>query len=85
MTNNGLVLNVCWSFRYWNQSQWKTSGLDKSRDVAKRDGSIADNARKDLEKQLGKKVISKSNPKNPELLDELSLKLILTLIFICIL
>lgn len=38
--------------------------------LAKRGGDVAGNARKDLEKQLGKKVISKHNSNNPELLDE---------------
>lgn len=86
MTNTELVLNMLAEVSTTEISRnEKPQGLDKSRDVAKRGGSIAGNARKDLEKQLGKKVISKSNPKNPELLDELSLKLILTLIFICIL
>lgn len=33
-------------------------------------GNIAGNARKDLESQLGKKVISKHNSNNPDLLDD---------------
>ena len=86
MTNTELVLNMLAEVSTTEISRnEKPQGLDKSRDVAKRGGSIAGNARKDLEKQLGKKVITKSNSKNHELLDELSLKLILTLIFICIL
>lgn len=71
MTNTELVLNMLAEVSTTEISRnEKPQGLDKSRDVAKRGGSIAGNARKDLEKQLGKKVISKSNSKNPELLDE---------------
>lgn len=86
MTNTELVLNMLAEVSTTEISRnEKPQGLDKSRNLARRGGSIAGNARKDLEKQLGKKVITKSNSKNHELLDELSLKLILTLIFICIL
>lgn len=71
MTNTELVLNMLAEVSTTEISRnEKPQGLDKSRDVAKRDGSIAGNARKDLEKQLGKKVITKSNSKNHELLDE---------------
>lgn len=71
MTNTELVLNMLAEVSTTEISRnEKPQGLDKSRDVAKRGGSIAGNARKDLEKQLGKKVISKSNSKNHELLDE---------------
>ena len=70
MTNTELVLNMLAEVSTTEISRnEKPQGLDKSRNVAKRGGSIAGNARKDLEKQLGKKVISKSNSKNPELLD----------------
>lgn len=70
MTNTELVLNMLAEVSTTEISRnEKPQGLDKSRDVAKRGGSIAGNARKDLEKQLGKKVISKGNSKNPELLD----------------
>lgn len=71
MTNTELVLNMLAEVSTTEISRnEKPQGLDKSRDVAKRGGSIAGNARKDLEKQLGKKVISKSNSKNHELLEE---------------
>ena len=45
-------------------------GFEDSRDVAKRGGNIAGNARQELEEVTGKSVISKKNSKNPELLDE---------------
>jgi hypothetical protein len=71
MTNTELVLNMLAEVSTTEISRnEKPQGLDKSRVVAKRGGSIAGNARKDLEKQLGKKVITKSNSKNHELLDE---------------
>lgn len=71
MTNTELVLNMLAEVSTTEISRnEKPQGLDKSRGVAKRGGSIAGNARKDLEKQLGKKVITKSNSKNHELLDE---------------
>lgn len=71
MTNTELVLNMLAEVSTTEISRnEKPQGLDKSRDLAKRGGSIAGNARKDLEKQLGKKVITKSNSKNHELLDE---------------
>lgn len=71
MTNTELVLNMLAEVSTTEISRnEKPQGLDKSRDVAKRGGSIAGNAKKDLEKQLGKKVITKSNSKNHELLDE---------------
>lgn len=71
MTNTELVLNMLAEVSTTEISRnEKPQGLNKSRDVAKRGGSIAGNARKDLEKQLGKKVITKSNSKNHELLDE---------------
>lgn len=71
MTNTELVLNMLAEVSTTEISRnEKPQGLDKSRDVAKRGGSIAGNARKDLEKKLGKKVITKSNSKNHELLDE---------------
>ena len=44
--------------------------VEESRDVAKRGGNIAGNARQELEEVTGKSVISKKNSNNPELLDE---------------
>ena len=50
--------------------QYKGLKFEESRDVAKRGGNIAGNARQELEEVTGKSVISKKNSKNPELLDE---------------
>lgn len=71
MTNTELVLNMLAEVSTTEISRNENpKGLDESKHVAKRGGFIAGNARKDLEEQLGKKVISKSNSKNPKLLDE---------------
>lgn len=45
-------------------------GFEESKDVAKRGGGIAGDARKNLEKESGKKVITKDNAKTPKKLDE---------------
>ena len=71
MTNTELVLNMLAEVSTTAISRNENpKGLNKSKSVAKRGGDVAGNARKDLEKQLGKKVISKHNSNNPELLDE---------------
>ena len=55
-------------------SQWctrvNTIGLDENIDVAKREGKIAGNARKDLENELGEGVVTSSNLLNYEYNDE---------------
>lgn len=71
MTNTELVLNMLAEVSTTAISRNENpKGLNESKSVAKRGGDVAGNARKDLEKQLGKKVISKHNSNNPELLDE---------------
>ena len=71
MTNTVLVLNMLAEVSTTEISRNENpNGLNESKDVAKRGGNVAGNARKDLENQLGKKVISKHNSKNPNLLDE---------------
>lgn len=71
MTNTELVLNMLAEVSTTAISRNENpKGLNESTSVAKRGGDVAGNARKDLEKQLGKKVISKHNSNNPELLDE---------------
>jgi hypothetical protein len=39
-------------------------GLDENKVVAREGGSVADNARKDIETKTGKRVISSKNAKN---------------------
>lgn len=71
MTNAELVLNMLAEVSTTAISRNENpKGLNESKSVAKRGGDVAGNARKDLEKQLGKKVISKHNSNNLELLDE---------------
>ena len=71
MTNMELILNMLAEASTTEISKVENpDGFEESRDVAKRGGSIAGNARKELEEVTGKSVISKKNSKNPELLDE---------------
>jgi|GEM_PF-2457811 len=71
MTNTELVLNMLAEVSTTEISRNENpNGLNESKYVAKRGGNIAGNARKDLESQLGKKVISKHNSNNPDMLDE---------------
>ena len=71
MTNTELVLNMLAEVSTTEISRNENpNGLNESKYVAKRGGNIAGNARKDLESQLGKKVISKHNSNNPDLLDD---------------
>ncbi len=70
MTNIELVLNML--------AEVTTTGLSKnenpksfaeSKQIAKRGGNIAKNARKEYEEQLGKSIISPANATNKKLLD----------------
>jgi len=71
MTNMELILNMLAEASTTEISKVENpDGFDESRDVAKRGGNIAGNARKELEAVTGKSVISEKNSKNPELLDE---------------
>ena len=71
MTNMELILNMLAEASTTEISKVENpDGFEESRDVAKRGGNIAGNARKELEAVTGKSVISKKNSKNPELLDE---------------
>ena len=71
MTNMELILNMLAEASTTEISKVENpDGFEESRDVAKRGGNIAGNARQELEAVTGKSVISKKNSKNPELLDE---------------
>ena len=71
MTNMELILNMLAEASTTEISKVENpDGFKESRDVAKRGGTIAGNARWELESVTGKSVISKKNSKNPELLDE---------------
>ena len=71
MTNMELILNMLAEASTTEISKVENpDGFEESRDVAKRGGNIAGNARKELEQATGRKVISKKNSKTPKLLDE---------------
>ena len=71
MTNLKLILNMLAEASTTEISKVENpDGFEESRDVAKRGGNIAGNARQELEEVTGKSVISKKNSKKPELLDE---------------
>ena len=71
MTNLELILNMLAEASTTEISKVENpDGFEESRDVAKRGGNIAGNARQELEEVTGKSVISKKNSKKPELLDE---------------
>ncbi len=70
MTNLELILNMLAEVSTTEISKVENpDGFDESRDVAKRGGNIAGNARREIEANTGKKVVSKKNSKTPELLD----------------
>ena len=45
-------------------------GLEQNKDVARRGGKIAGNARKDLEQELGESVVTNANALNYQYVDE---------------
>ncbi|MDZ4172065.1 MAG: Bro-N domain-containing protein [Methanobacteriaceae archaeon] len=45
-------------------------GFDESKDIAQRGGNVAGEARKNIEKQSGKPVITSRNARSPKLLDD---------------
>ena len=64
MTNLELVLNMLAETSTTElQKKQKPKTFSQNRDVAKRGGSVAGTARKDLEKKLGESVISPLNAK----------------------
>ena len=64
MTNMELVLNMLAEVTTTEISKSENpQGFEESKGVARRGGAVAGNARKDIEKQTGKSVISKSNAK----------------------
>ncbi len=70
MTNLELILNMLAEASTTEISKAENpDSFNESKDVAIRGGSIAGNARRELEETTGRKVISKNNSKNPELLD----------------
>ena len=71
MTNTELALNLLAEVSTTELSKnANPQGFSQSKDIAKTGGSIAGNARKELEKQLGRRVISPANATTPKRLDE---------------
>jgi len=78
MTNLELVLNMLAEATTTEISkEVRPVGFDESLGVAKRGGQIAGRARQDIEKEVGKSIISKANSKAPKALDETREKLLL--------
>ena len=66
MTNAELIFNMLAEVSTTEISKAENpEGFEESRNVAKRGGNIAGNARQELEAATGKKVISRKNSKNP--------------------
>lgn len=71
MTNTELALNLLAEVSTTELSKSvNPQGFSQSKDIAKTGGNIAGNARKELEKQLGRSVISPTNATTPKHLDE---------------
>ncbi len=71
MTNTELALNLLAEVSTTELSRnINPQGFSQSKDIVKAGGNIAGNARKELEKQLGKSVISPANATTPKRLDE---------------
>jgi len=71
MTNIELTLNQLAELSATALSKAKNpQGFSESKKVVKEGGSVAGNARIDLEERLGRSVISPLNAKEPKLLDD---------------
>ena len=71
MTNLELVLNMLAEASTTAISKNENpDGFEESKNIAKRGGDIAGNARRDLEENLGRQIVSKQSSKNPKLLDD---------------
>ena len=70
MTNAELVINMLGELATTEISKTENpGGFEESKHVAKRGGNIAGNARKELEANTGRKVLSKANAKDKNLLE----------------
>ena len=73
MTNTELALNLLAEVSTTEISRTrKPKGMDESKEVVLSGGKIAGNARKELEEELGRSVISSSNATDPEALDDIT-------------
>lgn len=71
MTNTELALNLLAEVATTELSKDKNpQGFNETKDVTKQGGSIAGNARKELEQALGRKIVSPANAKDLKSLDD---------------
>ena len=71
MTNLELALNMLAEATSTEFSKAENpNGLGESKEIVKRGGGVAGEARENIENQLGRTVLSKKNAKNPKLLDD---------------
>ena len=71
MTNAELVINMLGELATTEISKVENpDGFEESKTVAIDGGTIAGNARRELEARTGKKIVSSKNAKDPKLLDE---------------
>jgi hypothetical protein len=71
MSNLELVLNMLAEASTTEISKnFNPEGFEESKDIAQRGGKIAGDARREIEEQSGKPVITPRNAKSPELLDD---------------
>ena len=71
MTNAELVINMLGELATTEISKVENpEGFEESKTVAIDGGTIAGNARRELEARTGKKIVSSKNAKDPKLLDE---------------
>ncbi|KZX16554.1 DNA-damage-inducible protein D [Methanobrevibacter cuticularis] len=71
MNNIELVLNLLAEASTTEISKAENpKGFEESKQIAYEGGSVAGDARKNLEKRIGQSVLTKKNSKNPKLLDE---------------
>ncbi len=75
MTNMELALNLLAEVSVTELSRTQSpKGYEETEEVTIAGGEIAGNARKELEKKLGRSVISSTNASNPGLLDDTTIK-----------
>ena len=71
MANAELVINMLGELATTEISKVENpDGFEESKTVAIDGGTIAGNARRELEARTGKKIVSSKNAKDPKLLDE---------------
>lgn len=71
MSNLELVLNMLAEATTTEYSKnINPIGFDESKKIAQEGGSVAEDARKTIEKRTGKSFLTKKNAKKPELLDD---------------